>query len=110
MFAPFLTPSRSRFNLQCDCGLCNGLEVPQRAYVPVQLGSDAYQRDRETLSFSKGGCGVRLVDAVTNRLSGLVEGDDLMFPEAIVSTFSLRIEVSNRFGSSVGGRGVDSLI
>jgi hypothetical protein len=38
---------------------------------------------------------VLLVDAVQNRLSGLVGGDDLMFVDTLVSTFSLRIEVSD---------------
>ena len=80
---------------QCNCGLCGGLNVPQRPYIPIQMSPDLGQRNGETLAFSKGGCGIRLVDAVQNRLSGLVGGDDLMFVDAPVSTFSLRIEVSD---------------
>ena len=49
----------------------------------------------ETISFSKGGCGIPLRDAVENRLSGLVGGDDLMFDGFNVSAFSLRIEVGS---------------
>jgi len=78
---------------ECDCGLCGGLEVPQRPYNPAHLPPDLCHRDREILSFSKGGCGIRVVDAVSNRLSGLVGGDDLVFVNTAVSTFSLRIEV-----------------
>ena len=47
----------------------------------------------EVVAFSKGGCGIPLRDAVENRLSGLVGGDDLMFDGFNVSAFSLRIEV-----------------
>jgi len=78
--------------LGCGCGLCGGLEVPQRPYIPVQMSPDLSQRNGEIFTFSKGGCGIRLVDAVQNRLSGLVGGDDLVFVSAPVSTFSLRIE------------------
>lgn len=78
---------------RCGCGLCGGLKVPQRPYTPVQMSPDLSQRSRETLTFSKGGCGIRLVEAAQNRLSGLVRGDDLVFVDAPVSTFSLRIEV-----------------
>jgi len=46
----------------------------------------------EVVVFSKGGCGIPLKDAVENRLSGLVGGDDLMFDGFNVSAFSLRIE------------------
>ena len=83
--------------------------MPQRSYQPVQLSPGLFHRTGETLSFSKGGCGVRVVDAVRNRLSGLVGGDDLMFMDTAVSTFSLRIEVSYSFRLHVGGWGVDSL-
>lgn len=79
--------------LRCGCGLCGGLKVPQRPYIPVQTSPDLSQLNGETLTFSKGGCGIHLVDAVKNRLSGLEGGDDLMFVDAPVSTFSLRIEV-----------------
>ena len=47
----------------------------------------------ERVTFSKGSCGIPLRDAVDNRLSGLVGGDDLMFDGFNVSAFSLRIEV-----------------
>lgn len=83
--------------------------MPQRSYQPIQLSPGLVHRRGETLSFSKGGCGVRVVDAVRNRLSGLVGGDDLMFMDAVVSTFSLRIEVSYSFGPQVGAWGVDSM-
>lgn len=88
---------------RCSCGLCGGLKVPQRLYVPIQMSPD--QRNGETFTFSKGGCGIRLIDAAQNRLSGLVGGDDLMFVDVSVSTFSLRIEVSNRFDLHVGSLG-----
>lgn len=99
-------PPGSRLPLKCGCGLCGGLEVPQRAYGPVQLLP--YIQSGETLCFSKGGCGIRVIDAAKNRLSGLVGGDDLMFMNTTVSTFSLRIEVCS-FRFRVGNRGVDSL-
>ena len=51
----------------------------------------------EIVTFSKGGCGIPLRDAVENRLSGLVGGDDLMFDGFNVSAFSLRIEVCHVF-------------
>ena len=82
--------------------------MPQRAYGPVQLLP--YIRSGETLCFSKGGCGIRVIDAANNRLSGLVGGDDLMFMNTTVSTFSLRIEVSCSFRFHVGSWGVDSLV
>jgi len=84
--------------------------VPQRLYQSVQTSPNLDHRsDGETLGFSKGGCGVRVIDAIENRLSGLVGGDDLMFVRAAVSTFSLRIEVGYSFGSHVGSWGVDLL-
>ena len=78
---------------RCSCGLCEGLRVPQRPYIPAQMSPDLDQQNGETLTFSKGGCGICLVDAVQNRLSSLVGGDDLVFVDSPVSTFSLRIEV-----------------
>lgn len=91
---PYLHPASSPpLSLLCGCGLCGGLEVPQRPYIPVQMSPDLSQRNGETLTFSKGGCGVLVTDAMKNRLSGLIGGDDLMFSDAPVSTFSLRIEV-----------------
>lgn len=81
--------------LGCPCGLCGGPEVPQRPYIPAQMSPSLGQRNGETLNFSKGGCGVLLVDALRNRLSGLIGGDDLMFVDAPVATFSLRIQVSD---------------
>ena len=83
---PPLTP-------RCFCGLCGGPIVPQRPYALAQVPPNIFQQNPETLSFSKGGCGVRVVDAVANRLSGLVGGDDLMFFDATVTTYSLRVEV-----------------
>jgi hypothetical protein len=83
---PPLTP-------HCGCGLCGGLAVPQRPYVLAQVPPNLFQQNPETLNFSKGGCGVRVVDAMANRLSGLVGGDDLMFSDASVTTYSLRVEV-----------------
>ena len=99
-------PPGPRLPLECSCGLCGGLEVPQRAYKPIQLSPDLCLPSGETLCFSKGECGIRVIDAVKNRLSGLVGGDDLMFMNATVSTFSLRIEVSC---SSVSMSGVGVL-
>lgn len=63
----------------------------------MQLSSDLCLHNGETLYFSKGGCGLPVLDAVRNRLSGLEGGDDLVFTDAAVSTFSLRIEVSFSF-------------
>ena len=61
---------------------------------------ESFSRIGEIVPFSKGGCGIPLRDAVENRLSGLVGGDDLMFDGFNVSAFSLRIEVSPAFQSS----------
>lgn len=83
--------------------------MPQRAYKPIQLPPDLCLQSGETLCFSKGGCGIRVIDTVKNCLSGLVGGDDLMFINTTVSTFSLRIEVSCSFRSHDGNRSVDSL-
>jgi hypothetical protein len=85
--------SGPQFPLGCVCGLCGGPEVPQRSYIPAQMSPALGQRNGETLTFSKGGCGVHLVDALRNHLSGLIGGDDLMFVDAPVATFSLRILV-----------------
>lgn len=76
----------------CNCGLCRLPEVPQRRYQSTQISGDSDSRIGETVTFSKGGCGIRLRDAIENRLSGLVGGDDLMFYDFNVTAFSLRIE------------------
>lgn len=107
--SPPVYASGSRLPVRCGCGLCGGPEVPQRPYIPVQTSPDLSQPNGETLSFSKGGCGVPLIDAVKNRLSGLVGGDDLMFVEAPVTTFSLRIEVCAYFVLLARSRGIDRL-
>ena len=83
--------------------------MPQRAYKPIQLSPDLCLRSGETIYLSKGGCGIRVIDAVGNRLSGLVGGDDLMFVNTTVSTFSLRIEVSCSSRFHIGSWGIDSL-
>jgi len=54
---------------------------------------EADSRIGELITFSKGGCGIPLRDALENRLSGLVGGDDPMFDGFNVSAFSLRIKV-----------------
>lgn len=77
----------------CTCGLCRLPEVPQRRYQSTQISGDTDSRIGETVTFSKGGCGISLRDAVENRLSGLVGGDDPMFYDFNVTAFSLRIEV-----------------
>ena len=77
----------------CGCGFCRLPEIPQRRYHSTQISMETDSRIGETISFSKGGCGIPLRDAVENRLSGLVGGDDLMFDGFNVSAFSLRIEV-----------------
>ena len=77
----------------CGCGFCRLPEVPQRRYRSTQISMENSSRIGETVTFSKGGCGIPLRDAVENRLSGLVGGDDLMFDGFNVSAFSLRIEV-----------------
>ena len=74
--------------------------MPQRPYKPVQLSADLCLRNGETVCFSKGGCGIRVIDAVNSNLNGLVGGNDLIFANTAVSTFSLRIEVSCSFGMS----------
>ena len=81
----------------CGCGLCLLPEVPQRRYQSTQISGDVDSRIGETVTFSKGGCGIPLRDAVENRLSGLVGGDDPMFDGFNVTAFSLRIEVRPPF-------------
>lgn len=81
----------------CCCGFCQLREVPQRRYQSTQISMEGDSRIGETVTFSKGGCGIPLRDAVENRLSGLVGGDDLMFDGFNVSAFSLRIEVCHLF-------------
>ena len=81
--------------------------MPQRPYQPIQSSPDPGHWNGETLSFSKGGCGIRVLDAAENRLSGLVGGDDFMFVDTAVSTFSLRIEVRCSFGLQVGSWRID---
>lgn len=85
----------------CGCGLCLLPEVPQRRYQSTQISGDADSRIGEMVTFSKGGCGIPLRDAVENRLSGLVGGDDLMFDGFNVTAFSLRIEVRPVFRFSI---------
>lgn len=77
----------------CACGFCRLPEVPQRRYQSTQISGDTDSRIGETVTFSKGGCGIPLRDAIENRLSGLVGGDDPMFYDFNVTAFSLRIEV-----------------
>ena len=77
----------------CCCGFCQLRVVPQRRYQSTQISMEGDSRIGEVVAFSKGGCGIPLKDAVENRLSGLVGGDDLMFDGFNVSAFSLRIEV-----------------
>jgi len=76
----------------CCCGFCQLRVVPQRRYQSTQISMEGDSRIGEVVAFSKGGCGIALSDAVENRLSGLVGGDDLMFDGFNVSAFSLRIE------------------
>ncbi|KAF9648914.1 hypothetical protein BDM02DRAFT_2009719 [Thelephora ganbajun] len=78
--------------LLCNCGFCRLQEVPQRRYQSTQISMESDSRIGETVTFSKGGCGIPLRDAIENRLSGLVGGDDPMFDGFNVSAFSLRIE------------------
>ena len=77
----------------CRCDLCLLPEVPQRRYRSTQISIETNSRIGEIVTFSKGGSGVPLRDAIENRLSGLEDGDDLMFDGFNVSAFSLRIEV-----------------
>lgn len=75
------------------CGVCGAIEVPQRPYRSAPLSSDPSHENGEVIVFSQGGCGVTIVDASEGRLSDLLGGDDLMFIDTTVSTFSIRIEV-----------------
>ena len=81
----------------CGCGFCRLPEVPQRPYQSTQISMESGSKIGEIVTFSKGGCGIPLRDAIENRLSGLVGGDDIMFDGFNVSAFSLRIEVSPAF-------------
>lgn len=75
------------------CGICRAIEVPQRHYRSAPLSPDPVYENGEIVNFSKGGgCGVPIIDASEYRLSDLVRGDDLMFANTTVSTFSVRIE------------------
>ena len=75
------------------CGVCGAIEVPQRPYRSALLFSDPTYENEEVIVFSQGRCGVSIVDAFEGRISGLFGGDDLMFADTAVSTFSIRIEV-----------------
>ena len=81
----------------CGCGFCRLPEIPQRPYQSAHISMETGSRVGEIITFSKGRCGIPLRDAVENRLSGLVGGDDTMFHGFSVSTFSLRIEVRLTF-------------
>jgi len=85
----------------CGCGFCRLPEVPQRPYQSTQISVESGSKIGEIVTFSKGGCGILLRDAIENRLSGLVGGDDIMFDGFNVSAFSLRIEVRPAFQSSL---------
>ena len=85
----------------CGCGFCRLPEVPQRPYQSTQISVESGSKIGEMVTFSKGGCGIPLRDAIENRLSGLVGGDDIMFDGFNVSAFSLRIEVRSAFRSSL---------
>ena len=76
------------------CGLCGTIEVPQRQYRSAPLSPDPAYENGGVIVFSKGGgCGVPIVDASEYRLADLLGGDDLMFADTTVSTFSVRLEV-----------------
>lgn len=75
------------------CGVCGAIEVPQRPYRSAQLSTDPAYDNGEVIGFSQGGCGVSISDASDGRLSDLLGGEDLMFVDTNVSTFSVRIEV-----------------
>jgi len=81
----------------CSCGFCRLPEIPQRPYQSPHVSMEIGSRVGEVVAFSKGRCGIPLRDAIENRLSGLVGGDDTMFHGFNVSAFSLRIEVSHAF-------------
>jgi hypothetical protein len=79
------------------CGVCGAAEVPQRHYRSAPLSPDLTYENGEVIIFSKNGdCGVPIVDAADYRLSDLLGGDDSIFANTAVSTFSVRIEVRNR--------------
>lgn len=76
------------------CGACGAIEVPQRQYRSAPLSPDPTYDRGEFIAFSKGGgCGVPIVEASEYQLSDLLGGEDLMFVDTAVSTFSVRIEV-----------------
>lgn len=76
------------------CGVCGTIEVPQRPYRSAPLSSDPTHDNGDVIGFSQDGrCGVPIVNASEGRLSDLLGGDDLMFADTSVSTFSVRIEV-----------------
>ena len=79
------------------CAVCGAIEVPQRLYRSAVLSSDPTYDNGEIIVFSQGGCGVPIVDASNGRLAELLGGDDLVFADTTVSTFSVRIEVRKRF-------------
>ncbi|KAF9777448.1 hypothetical protein BJ322DRAFT_1056084 [Thelephora terrestris] len=87
-----LTPTPVAFPA-VHCGNCGAVEVPQRQYRSAPLAPDPTYDTGDVIVFSKaGGCGVPIVDAAEYRLSDLLGGDDLMFVNTTVSTFSVRIE------------------
>lgn len=90
-----LTPGVYYPAVHCGvCGVCGAAEIPQRHYRSAPLSPDPTYENGEVITFSGGGdCGVNIVDAAEYRLSNLFGGDDLMFVNATVSTFSVRIEV-----------------
>ena len=76
------------------CGVCGAIEVPQRQYRSAPISPDPTYDNGEVIVFSKGGgCGVPIVDAAEYRMPDLLGGDDPMFVDIAVSTFSVRIEV-----------------
>ena len=76
------------------CGTCGAIQVPQRQYRSAPLSPDPTYEHGEVILFSKGGgCGVPVNDAAEYRLSDLFGGDDIIFADTAVTTFSVRIEV-----------------
>ena len=86
ILAPIIPPA-------VHCGTCRAIEVPQRLYRSAPLSSDPTYENGEVIVFSQSGCGVSIVDASEGRVSDLFRGDDPMFVDTTVSTFSVRIEV-----------------
>lgn len=90
------------------CGLCGAVEVPQRQYRSAPLTPDPAYENGGVIVFSKGGgCGVPIVEAADYRLADLLGGDDLMFADTTVSTFSVRLEVRMSVVSAVHRRLID---